>query len=825
MHKPCRGETSLSRVGSVFKKRVIVITFAVVGLFFSIHSYSLFADSLETNVIDSGGQKITDATNSVYDSSGQASSAQSSDGTYTLQAGYIQSIPLPPACGCTSSGNCTVSGWSNNTTFTFRNNAGCSTPPCAFSNGATQYYRYLFNQSSTYTEAGIQAGSKWSDANAKCPSGACDKVGTSFNVTATADGWWYFHARSYNGGIKGGPSAGGAYTLGPYGIDTVNPSVAYNSPASASWQKQDFTLNTSDSDALSGLSACQYQVESYSGGSWTTTKAWTVRTCNSASSATVTVGAAADCRNEGTGDNGNGACRVSIKTTDVAGNSLTVTRQFKVDWTAPPNFTASGYEDSTKTVTVYSNDSYNYNTSGTKPYFEFPATDATSGIAKYWIYWGTDSAQDPSTDNGATSTFTNNISLTDATKYYLRIKAQDNAGNISNITMFTYIYNATVPSWRYPTPGNNVGAFYGGGTIRTFGAEQRFYVASYAGIFYAFDATNGTQKWSLDLTSPTNYGVVSGSPLVFNSKIYLGTEDGYVLRIVDNGASATVEANRDLGACAIKSATLAISISGATKLLAACDNKLYAMNDDAGLTNWSSWGTNPVTLTGSVTRSIPAIATLPGGVDPYLYMATQNGTTSDTSYGNLYRIDINSGAILNTFGDSTDFTGFLVLRNHFNGGQWIYSGGVNSNKFYVIRTSSIPATCTNPDCYSFNDGGAATGFEGGAAVSSGGSAIYIGNNNGKLYRLSFDGSTLTKSYEFNAGAAVKYGVTLRQATGRIYFGTTAGLFFVLTDSGASFTENTRFQTGASVETTPAVSSTANKVLIPSTIGRIFGFGL
>ncbi len=783
----------------------------------------LIADSLETNVIDGGGKKITDATNSVYDSPGQMASAQSSDGTYTLKSGYIQSIPLPPACGCASAGNCTVSGWSNNATFTFRNNAGCSSPPCAFSNGATQYYRYLFNQNATYTEAQIQAGSKWSDAAAKCPGGACDSTGTSFNVNAGAEGWWYFHARSYNGGIKGGPSAGGTYDIGPYGVDLTNPSVTFNSPAASSWFRQDFVVNTSDSDALSGLSSCQYQVESYNGASWVTTKAYTARTCNSASSATITVLAATgDCRNEGTGDNGNGACKVTIKATDVAGNSATVVRQFKIDWTAPPNFTVSGYADSTKVITLSSNDGYSYNVSGSKPYFEFPATDVTSGIKKYWILWGTDNTADPSTDNGAASSFTNGIVLTNATIYYLRVKAEDNAGNISNVTMFTYIYNSTDPSWRYPTPGNNVGAFYGGGTIRAYGAEQRFYTASYAGIFYAFDATTGALRWSYDLTSPTNYGVVSSPPLVFNNKIYLGTEGGYVLRIVDNGASGTIEASRSFGACSIQSATIAVSVSGATKVLAACGSSMYALNDDATLTNWAAWATNPRVLTGSVTRSIPAIATLPGGVDPYLYVATQNGTLSDTNYGNLYRIDINSGAILNTFSDSTDFTGFLVLRNYFGGGQWVYAGGANSNKFYVIRTSAIPASCTSPNCYSFS---ASSGFESGAAVSSGGGTIFAGNNNGTLYRLNFNGSSLTSPYNFNAGGAIKYGVTFIQSTGKLYFGTDAGLFFILTDNGASFTENMRYNTGASVSDTPAVNTTAGKVVIPSTIGRIFSFGL
>ncbi len=593
--------------------------------------------------------------------------------------------------------------------------------------------------------------------------------------------------------------------------DRITPTIGTVTPAntdSGTYVDGTFDLSASVTEADSGALSCDY-CKSTDGVCDTE---WTAGTV-SGSAPNYT------CSISGLTCTDGQSLTLNIRLKDVALNTGTGTTVARTCDTNPPTFTLTAWDTGCAGTQYTNNESYN----DSSPSFCYSATDARAGLhatTPYTYYFGTDCSGTPSTNTALSSYGASG--LTDATKYCFRVYATDAVGNTSSTSTFTYIYNTTAPSWRYPGVGSQVGAFYGGGTIRTYGAEQRFYGASYTGIFYALEAATGALRWSYDLTSPTNYGVVSSPPLVFNNKIYLGTESGYVLRLTDNGASATIDESRNLGACAIQSATLTITISGATKILVGCGANIYALNDDATFTNWSAWTTNPRAVTGSVTRSIPAYAVQPGGVDPYFYVATQNGTLADASYGNLYKIDINLGTILNTFGDSTDFAGFLILRNYFGGGQWIYTGGANSNKFYAIRTSAIPASCTAPNCYSFS---ASSGFEGGAAASSGGSVIYAGNNNGTLYRLNFNGSSLTSPYNFNAGGAVKYGVTFRQTTGRLYFGTDTGMFFIVTDNGASFTENMRYQTGAAVSATPAVNSTAGKVVIPGVIGRIFSFVL
>ena len=72
--------------------------------------------------------------------------------------------------------------------------------------------------------------------------------------------------------------------------------------------------------------------------------------------------------------------------------------------------------------------------STTHPTFTWAASDATSGIAGYAFYWGTNPA-------GTSNSFTKTTSLdgkthSSGTTYYLRVQAKDNAGNLSNLVTY-----------------------------------------------------------------------------------------------------------------------------------------------------------------------------------------------------------------------------------------------------------------------------------------------------------------------------------------------------------------------------------------------------
>ncbi len=116
-------------------------------------------------------------------------------------------------------------------------------------------------------------------------------------------------------------------------VDEVKPVTEIISPEPNSWQNSDFSLDVTDTDdGGSGLDKCYYRVDSKIDDSWDVTKGWTERICDSITPL-ITVGVDKDCRVEG--ENGNGRCRVHVKSEDVAGNSDETWRHFSIDWTAP----------------------------------------------------------------------------------------------------------------------------------------------------------------------------------------------------------------------------------------------------------------------------------------------------------------------------------------------------------------------------------------------------------------------------------------------------------------------------------------------------------
>jgi predicted CxxxxCH...CXXCH cytochrome family protein len=90
----------------------------------------------------------------------------------------------------------TVATWYGTPDFTFTNSAG-------FGNGGVQYYRYAWDQSSTHTFTDTEP--QWSSAN--------------LARSATADGSWYLHVKSFNGD----DIPNGTKDYGPYYYDATPP--------------------------------------------------------------------------------------------------------------------------------------------------------------------------------------------------------------------------------------------------------------------------------------------------------------------------------------------------------------------------------------------------------------------------------------------------------------------------------------------------------------------------------------------------------------------------------------------------------------------------
>lgn len=127
------------------------------------------------------------------------------------------------------------------------------------------------------------------------------------------------------------------------------------------------------------------------------------------------------------------------------------------DTDAPSNPETDGfaaYDASTEGLQLTTNGWYPY----TEPYFTWPSEDEVygaddtvtgSGIAGYYVYFGTNVSANPETDGVyQTTTSYEASSLTSGETYYLRIKTKDNAGNTQSVAWqpFIYKFDSSAPS-------------------------------------------------------------------------------------------------------------------------------------------------------------------------------------------------------------------------------------------------------------------------------------------------------------------------------------------------------------------------------------------
>ena len=117
------------------------------------------------------------------------------------------------------------------------------------------------------------------------------------------------------------------------------------------------------------------------------------------------------------------------------------------DTNTPNNPTVlSAYSTATQSATITTNTWYNYAT----PYFSWPAAETAggasdpsngSGVTGYYVYFGVGATADPvSLGTIMTGTTYTPSNLVSGNTYYLRIRAKDDAGNVSSTTWQPFIY-------------------------------------------------------------------------------------------------------------------------------------------------------------------------------------------------------------------------------------------------------------------------------------------------------------------------------------------------------------------------------------------------
>lgn len=208
--------------------------------------------------------------------------------------------------------------------------------------------------------------------------------------------------------------------------------------------------------------------------------------------------------------------------------------------------TIGSYSTSNKTVPLASDTYYNYPT----PYFEWSGAGDTgntyvSGVAGYYSYFGTTCDSDPDQSRGILSdtggglhySTSANITIPDLGTndgtYCLRIKTQDNAGNISATTWqaFTYKYDQTTPAAPTYITVNPSGY----SSVDSFEFSWPVVVDTAGSTLagYQYKRGNGTDAWSATITANSIADIVS----------YQTSDNIFLVRSIDvaGNTSASVQ--------------------------------------------------------------------------------------------------------------------------------------------------------------------------------------------------------------------------------------------------------------------------------------------
>lgn len=174
------------------------------------------------------------------------------------------------------------------------------------------------------------------------------------------------------------------------------------------------------------------------------------------------------------------------------------------------------------------------------PYFSWPADetpggatdDSGSGVAGYYVYFGSDKTATPETASAGlqTDTFFSASNLVNGTTYYLRIQATDHAQNVSTVwDAFEYRYDSappTNPGALSASPagysGINEFTFFWSSTAIDTGSNI-------AGYQYRTGANTGPYSdWST---------IITQTSITLNEPAYQDGENIFYLRTVDNAGN------------------------------------------------------------------------------------------------------------------------------------------------------------------------------------------------------------------------------------------------------------------------------------------------
>jgi len=332
----------------------------------------------------------------------------------SANSAWVYTLPASPDASC----NRALNTWYGpGTTYKFTNAA-------AWGAGSVDHYHYFWNQSPTFSFSGSE--DTWN-------------TGTK-EMSPSGDGSYYMHLLSHNPAQV----SGGNKDIGPYQYDSLAPSAPQSLTSTpASWTNTDsFTLNWTNPSDTSGIAGAYYKLDSVptsnTDGIYTATPSIT----QISGIMVITEGTHA----------------VYVWLKDNAGNvnyTSRATTNLRLDTTAPSNPTAcNGWSDKNKATVISSGGTYNYS----NPYFEWSnASDTNSGVAGYYVYYGTDGAADPfiAGTYKIPASYEVTASMNHGQTYHLRIKTKDSAGNTATDTFEAFSYTLVAESSYTTKVGSN----------------------------------------------------------------------------------------------------------------------------------------------------------------------------------------------------------------------------------------------------------------------------------------------------------------------------------------------------------------------------------
>lgn len=245
------------------------------------------------------------------------------------------------------------------------------------------------------------------------------------------------------------------------------------------------------------------------------------------------------------------------------------------------------------------------------------------------------------------------------TVYFHSTNGEPTSTNYNNATVYALDADTGERLWEYSTDRQMSSA----PTV----TDGVVYIGSFDSNLYALDATTGERMWSYSV-GPTLFDSVTGSPTVFEGKVYVGApgpgenDTFYAL----DGENRTVVWNFTTDSFLFYSPTAADG-----KVYVANENSVYALDADDGSVVWNR-------TTGYGPSSPPTVA------GDRLYIGADDSSLPNPEGGALYSFDADTGKQVLNYTTNSIVSGAIVL----DGVVYFGVGGIGSDgAVYALETT------------------------------------------------------------------------------------------------------------------------------------------